>query len=97
MFGGHYNNLKKVFYSTTIPSGFASKESKSKPLDLLPHWSYRSQITSSDKIHVPTEALTTTIEFPSFTEYVFIEHEILLPNNLQPLSFPSKPRDPPVA
>ncbi|MBI3193887.1 MAG: hypothetical protein HYZ34_05370 [Ignavibacteriae bacterium] len=97
VFCGQYIAVKKVLYSTTYTKCLGTKESESNSLDLRPYWTSKSQITSSAKIHVPSEALLATFEFSTVTEAIFVEHEILLPNNLQPLSFPSKPRDPPVA
>jgi hypothetical protein len=97
VFCGQHIAVKKILYSTSGSNSVGTKESNSNPLDLRPYWTYRSQITSSVKVHVPSEALLATIEFPVVAEYIVVEHNILLPENLQPLSFPSKPRDPPVA
>ncbi|TAK66928.1 MAG: hypothetical protein EPO24_00990 [Bacteroidetes bacterium] len=98
VFAGHSETMRKVFYSTSAPGKISNHaESNSKPLDLRPLWTYKSQITSSTHIEVPADAITATTDFPVIREFFVVCHDIHTPKNLQPLTFPSKPRDPPVA
>lgn len=97
VFAGQIETAKRVFYSTSAPRSFGKGENKPTPLDIRPLWTYKSQITSSYKIQAPDEGLPTTIIYPVFTEFIIEHTDIPLPKNLQPLSFPSKPRDPPAA
>ncbi len=93
---GQQEVLSKILIPGSKPQ-YIGNTHPSKPIDSRPYWTVRKHITTSSRVVIVVDAISSSLQYPEYICFVIVKPESFTITPQQSSYLRSRPRDPPLA